>query len=383
MIRRFEGSVSPYGMKIAYLNVHTSEYPRNRLIRSQLQQHGCTVALSKKLESRFFVTKTIVNATRMLRAAWGSDVVVLSEFALRYAPYTWLLSRLTGAVHVVDGFVRLYESRVEDSAEVSPRSWKAAVYRGIDRLSVVFSDVYLVDTKLRAETIKRDSKLKATVLSLPVGAPDWARSSMPVIKSGNVRLLYYGNYIHLHGVDVLVKAFARLPLNLRATLTLVGDGTLRPETEALVDELGIRERCNFVDPVPESELRDLIADHDVIFGIFGLSPKAATVIANKVWQGLACGRLVVTRESLALDELRSLVGSQLQTCPAGDEVALTRTIKDIIRTGLYTLDFSASSLKLNDYVEAEFKPFLSRLSYEVSKRASQSNRRRALRAPGD
>ncbi|MFC8522014.1 glycosyltransferase [Pseudarthrobacter sp. NPDC057230] len=363
--------------RVAYVNVHNSDYPRNRLIREELaRKGGYSVSISQKLESRYFASKTLVNYLRIFGTTKNSDVIVLSEFSLRYAPFTWLLSRFGGAVHVVDGFVRLYESRVEDASEASPRSWKAFAYRAIDRLSVICSDMYLVDTKMRAARIAAGSRGSNTVVSLPVGAPSWARSISPATKSAPVKFLYYGNYIHLHGVDVIVKAFSHIRDDCEATLTLVGEGSLRREIEILVQDLGLGDRCVFVDPVPESSLRDIIAAHDVVLGIFGTSSKAGSVIANKVWQGLACGRLVITRESPALGEISPIIGSQLMTTPEGDDVHLAGIMRTIIQQDLYTSDFSKTSEKLQDYVQAEFRPFLEELTERVKAHRQAPRRRR-------
>ncbi|MGN7200865.1 glycosyltransferase [Arthrobacter sp. SAFR-044] len=354
--------------RVAYLNVHDLNYPRNRLIRRKLQQVGSyEIAVTQKIESPHFVAKTILNSVAMLRTAWRSDVVVLSEFSLRYAPFTWFLSRINGAVHVVDGFVRLYETRVEDLSQVKPRSWKALAYRVVDALSVFFSDVYLVDTKVRAAGIMTSTKARTNVVSLPVGAPGWARCAYPAVNSEDVRLLYYGNYIHLHGVDTIVRAVAQLDPDRKVTLTLLGDGKLRPEIETLVHELGIENRCRFVDAVPEAQLCEIIAEHDVILGIFGESEKAASVLANKVWQGLACGRLLVTRESSALEEIHAGVGEQLQTCLAGDPEDLANTLLDVIDRSLITKDYSSSSDTLNEYVDREFSSFLTYLSQSLTR----------------
>lgn len=348
---------------VFYANVHDSKYPRNRLIREMLEGDGAfRVIMSQKVESASMIGKTLINAQRIFKLSGGNRIIVLSEFSLRYAPYTWLLSRLTGAVHVVDGFVRLYETRVEDLGEVRPTSWKALAYKAIDWFSVRFSDIYLVDTRVRAKKIQQSIKLRPAVYSLPVGAPSWAKSRSRRNTHPGVRLLYYGNYIHLHGVETVVRAFARLDPSLGATLTLLGDGKLKSGIETLVSELGLGESCEFRPPVVEELLPEVIADHDIVLGIFGGSPKAGSVIANKVWQGLACGRVLVTRESEALEELRPLVGAQLKTCAPADDRALAEVLTEVISTQQHLDDFAETSQKLDDYVREEFRGFLQQLS---------------------
>ena len=60
----------------------------------------------------------------------------------------------------------------------------------------------------------------------------------------------------------------------------------------------------------------------MVLGVFGASDKARGVLANKLWQGLACGRTVITQESPALAELRPIVGDQLVASRPGDPSSL-------------------------------------------------------------
>lgn len=46
------------------------------------------------------------------------------------------------------------------------------------------------------------------------------------------------------------------------------------------------------------------------------------MVANKVWQGLACGRVVVTQRSSALDDVAEAVGDQLVQVEPGRAGAL-------------------------------------------------------------
>ena len=88
-----------------------------------------------------------------------------------------------------------------------------------------------------------------------------------------------------------------------------------------------------------------------MLGVFGTSAKAGSVIANKVWQGLACGRVVVTRRSAALDEIAGLVGGQLVTVEPGSSAA--------IETALGSIDPGVAvrgdpAARLQEYVDRRF-----------------------------
>jgi glycosyltransferase involved in cell wall biosynthesis len=75
----------------------------------------------------------------------------------------------------------------------------------------------------------------------------------------------YGNYILSVGriesvkrVDFAVRAMARIDQPIR--LVIAGDGTQRANTERLVDELGVRDRIDFLGTVDDDQLVDLYAN---------------------------------------------------------------------------------------------------------------------------
>jgi hypothetical protein len=105
--------------------------------------------------------------------------------------------------------------------------------------------------------------------------------------------------------------------------------------------------------MPEARLADHVRAADIVMGVFGSSDKAKSVIPNKVWQGLACGAIVVTQRSPALEEIEAIVGEQLvQTESTVDEIA--KHIEIALRRAR-TLDTSDSSCALEAYVRKRFE----------------------------
>ncbi len=298
----------------------------------------------------------IMNLIRLFSARGKYHVIVLAEFSLKYAFWTWIRARLSRATHVVDGFVGLYESEVEDRRNVSPRSLTARKLKFIDSVALRTADVFLVDTDVRGDAHRSAACPRTDIVTLPVGAPNWAgpsgRDNHPPAQT---RVLYYGNYIPLHGAQYVVDAVEQLPEGVDLVLTLLGDISQAPEVRSEVASSKHPHRYVVTPPVPEDELPGLIAKNDIVLGIFGDSTKASTVIANKVWQGLACGKTVITRESAALAELRDLVGGQLITV----QPASARDIRDVLLSysRIMIKPTYASDEKLEAYVRDRFDQF--------------------------
>lgn len=305
-------------MKVLYYGVHDDAYPRNSRIRGHLaERYGARVVVVARSRRRGRLVRALDDARGLWRGSRDVDVIVVSEMRSSHAPWAWLASRLRGALLVVDCFIGLHETAVLDWGSVRPGSLRALRLRLLDRLAVRLADVALSDTEPRAESLRRLGG-STPVVVLPVGAPAWARDLPPTDPGGTLRVLYYGNYIPLHGTETVIEALEMTVPHRSVELTLIGGGPRRDGIRRLVDRSGLSASCRFVDPVPESDLRAAIAESDVVLGVFGDSAKARSVVANKVWQGLACGRTVITQRSTALDELQIVAGARLVQTEPGD-----------------------------------------------------------------
>jgi len=81
------------------------------------------------------------------------------------------------------------------------------------------------------------------------------------------RILFVGRLEPMKGVDVLLKAFARLNPASRAHLRLVGGGSERERLEGMVRSLGLNERVSFAGYVPSSLVYGEYAEAEVFCGL--------------------------------------------------------------------------------------------------------------------
>ncbi len=117
------------------------------------------------------------------------------------------------------------------------------------------------------------------------------------------RWVYVGGLSAAKGVDRLVRAFvAAEPLRNDLTLTLVGDGALRPEIEALAAERSLTGRIRITGFVPADSVGAILREQDVmlhlsLYETFGVA----------VLEGIASGLpVVVTRCGGPEETLRGL-----------------------------------------------------------------------------
>lgn len=115
------------------------------------------------------------------------------------------------------------------------------------------------------------------------------------MENRNINVLYFGSYIPLHGVDIILKAAKIIEEKERDTVfTLIGEGQLLQEMKQLASDLRLKS-VNFIDRfVNEGELTQYIRQADICLGIFGQTDKAMRVIPCKVYNCLAMGKPLIT-----------------------------------------------------------------------------------------
>ncbi|ROP65159.1 MULTISPECIES: glycosyltransferase [unclassified Curtobacterium] len=356
-------------LKIVQYGVHDVTYPRNARVRAAFQDRfdaEVVVVTQSRASSRLRRIRQDLHG--LWRASAGADVVMLAEMRLTHAPLVWLVGRLRRAVVVIDRFIGLHETAVEDWGSVAAGSTRARRFALQDAIATGLGDLVVTDTAVRARALSAVTGRE--VLDLPVGAPAWAGSTAPIRPGSRLRVLYYGNYIPLHGTELVVDALAELTATRRFTATFVGNGVRRAAIEQRAAELGLRGRITFLDAVSESELAELVERHHVVLGVFGSSTKATSVVANKVWQGLAAGRVVVTQRSAAVEELARIAGPLLVQTDPGSAHAITSALADIELDALTTDSARAHTAqlaaRLEDFVAVRFDRFSRRLAALVA-----------------
>lgn len=302
-----------------FFGVIVEEYPRNRRLRQFLKHEFSMDSVVLPVDDDpGYLRKGFGLLKIALRAPRGTHrLVVVPEFSLKYAPLACIVAKYHRVPLLVDWFVGLHETRIGDWGRKPSLRAKAGLV--LDKTAVRLASVLVTDTQVRAEMLKDEYGAPDNAIALPVGAPDWAypreRSA-----SGAMQILYYGSYQPLHGLDAFVDALARVQDKSQISLTLIGSGENRADIERSLARLDMLKHSRFIDSVEEAELGTYIAEADVVLGIFGTSKKASGVIANKVWQGLACNRVVLTRSSPALGEIRAIAGPLLVEVEAMPDV---------------------------------------------------------------
>jgi glycosyltransferase involved in cell wall biosynthesis len=190
----------------------------------------------------------------------------------------------------------------------------------LDQMTLVAPDLVLADTSAHASYLRAlgGPKVRAGVWHFGI-EPEFLGT--PACSPEPGRVLFYGRYLPLHGLDTVVDAAARL--GARARFVLIGDGPERPRIEALARTRGAS--ITWQDEVPLAALPAELGRASVVLGVFGDGPKAAMVVPNKVYQAAAAGRPLVTRDGPGVREVLE-PDTHCLACPPGDGAALAAAI---------------------------------------------------------
>nr|WP_298926441.1 glycosyltransferase [uncultured Erythrobacter sp.] len=266
------------------------------------------------------------------------------------------IARLMGRDVVLDAFLPIYDTIVVDRALVNADGLIAKLIWRFERSALEQADVILVDTDSHGDYFSREFGLRRarfeTVLVgaeehfAPDAAQDKAEDILGPQDDERPIVLFYGQLIPLHGVPTIIEA-AKLSQGKSARWVMIGRGQLEPVMrETIGSESG--SAIEWIEWVDYERLPAVIARADICLGVFSASDKAARVIPNKLFQQLAVGKPVITRESPAVDTLAREFPATLRTVPADDPNALAEAVEHALadRGGMAALP-QASLRKLS------------------------------------
>lgn len=254
------------------------------------------------------------------------DIFILWPFArIRRVPLYW------------DVFISLYDTFVNDRKMVSPYSPHAWLLYAVEWLAVRLATKAFLDTRAQADYFEKFYHLEPnSVGRVLVGAEEFFFKEFEdkhVFETDDLfTVFYYGQFIPLQGIDVMVNAVKMLEENGMTDLQVffVGEGQERKRIDALIQELDVRTIKRFSWKEHE-ELVHWIKASDVNLGIFGRSGKARRVIPTRVFQLLAMKEPLITMDSPAVRELSELKGNypRLYLIPPNDPNALAEKIVEL------------------------------------------------------
>jgi glycosyltransferase involved in cell wall biosynthesis len=318
-------------MRVCYFGLYDPDYSRNQIIRKGLQAHGAEIVQCQIVQA--YGAGQYRALIRRMQATKGRfDALVVAEHNQFVMPLAWLWGRMRRVPVIFDPFTSLYDSEVFDRQLAKPGTFRARRLFWLDRMSMHAADAVLADTGQHGQYFSSVFGVPKTKIHIvPVGADqDLYRPELRVgERSMGSNVLFWGNYIPLHGVDTILRAAFLLRSHSDISIALIGDGQTYDAMRRLAIEWELPAGA-FRPRLPQNQLPAAIAQADICLGIFGDTAKARRVVPNKVYQALAMCQPVITGDSPAVREF-FLPGRDLYTVPMADSAALAEAILELHR----------------------------------------------------
>lgn len=318
------------------------DYSRNRILRQAFSALGWQITDFRPHISQFS------HLEAMLKRVKKPDLLWLPAFRQRDMAAAAKWARQNNVPLIFDPMISAYDKQVFERRKFAEKSRKATDLLEKERTLFSKADRIIADTAGHADFFTQTFNLDPkSVHVIAVGAEESLFAPAPLSKKSPeepLEVLFYGSFIGLQAPEIIVEA-AKLCDDVPVRWTLLGDGPLKATCE--VAAAG-HPAINFEDYLPYEKLPARIHEAAILLGVFGTTDKAARVIPNKVYQALACGRTVITRESTAYPAPKN---KGLIEIPPGDP----KTLADHVR--LLTLaqyELVASGAAARAYYEQHF-----------------------------
>ncbi|MDB2646452.1 glycosyltransferase [Pseudomonadales bacterium] len=284
----FEGK----GKKILWwgrLGNYGPDYPRNRTVIDCLESIGFevvafvpTLSALADLQARF---KNFAD----IRAVW------VPCFRQRDLAGAARWCRRNRVPLIFDPLISAFDKRVNERQKYSAESWRGRRLLAWEQKLFALADHVIADTQCHKSYFSECLAFPLEQISvIPVSAEEGLFFPQELPINPLPEALFFGTFIGLQGAEFIAEAI-RYYSGPAFQLTFLGQGPDRAKCEDICREYkNDQVSVVFEDWLPFQELPKRICRADICLGVFGTGAKAGRVIPNKVYQGLACGKTVLT-----------------------------------------------------------------------------------------
>jgi glycosyltransferase involved in cell wall biosynthesis len=277
--------------------------------------------------------------------------------------FAGLFPKIGGAKIVLD----VHDPAAELLAAIRGRDlppWVQRLANAEERISISFSDTLItVNESMRRRLSALSSRPATVVMNLP-DPQRFTPQEESRDRGGSEWIVYSGSIAHRNGLDLVVRAVSLLAGEFPSLrFRVIGEGPALESVVRLVEDLGITDRVEFRDFVPNGQIPSLLDDAAAgispqrggVFGSLVFSMKVAEYVALGL--PVICSDIATMRHYFSDDELLFFEPGNaedlarairaLLTNPAAAEDRATRS-----RTKLDRLNWPAQKETLVETVEA-------------------------------
>ena len=332
-------------MRVCYFGTYRAEYSRNQIMIEGLRRNGvevveCHESLWRGIEDRVQATgggwthpafwwRMLRTYARLLRhycTVGAYDVLIVGYPGQIDVFLARLLSWGRRKPLVWDIFMSIYLIAMERHLDDRSR-FTVGLLRRIERLACRLPDLLILDTAEYVAWFGVTHGISPDRFRLvPTGADD--RVFRPLAVSGAddgiFRVVYYGTFIPNHGVETIVESARLLADRPDIRFELIGEGPDKRMAQALAQSYRL-SNVVFVGWMAQDELVARVARADICLGAFGTTPQSLMTVQNKIYEGLAMAKPVITGDGPAVRTTLTH-GENVYLCRRADQASLAQAI---------------------------------------------------------
>jgi glycosyltransferase involved in cell wall biosynthesis len=306
-------------MRVCYFGTYRANYIRNRLMIERLRMNGvevieCHERLWNGMEDRQKVASGGWMSPRFFwrlikaysRLAWRAlhlddyDLMIVGYPGQLDVPLARLITWLRHKPLVWDVLMSIHlialERRLEQQSRLSVR-----LLHVLEDFACGLPDLLVLDTEPYAAWFEKEYDIPAKrVCLVPLGADDRVyKPSFCERSDAQFVCLYYGTFLASHGLEYVVEAAHLLINEPDIRFEFIGNGPNRDKIHDMAASKGLNN-IHFIEWVDEPDLVKRAVSADVLLGTFGTTPQALMTFQNKIHEGLAMAKPVLTGDSPAM-----------------------------------------------------------------------------------
>lgn len=283
-------------MKICWFGIYDREYNRNSVLIDGLIESGVGVIECNVIGKGF---GKYIDLIKKLRSQRNEYDVLFCAFPVHVCIF--IAYFFQSKPIFADAFFPKYESVVYDRKTVSKFSPKAFWYYLLDLAMVKLAKHLITDTEQHKEYWERFVK-KDKISVIPVGVNTKEFFPIETVRQSKDFLVqFHGSYIPLQGIDKIVETANILKDDKSIKFRFIGKGQIYKEIKLMIDKYQLD--IELIPWLSIPELNKKLNEADIILGVFGETDKADRVVPNKVFQGLAVKKSVITKDTPAIRSL--------------------------------------------------------------------------------
>lgn len=282
---------------ICYFGIYKADYGRNRVLLRGLKENGIKIL---ECNSHLFGVRKYLDLIRKHWKIRGDYDLMLVAFPGYQAVI--LAKLLTGKPIIFDSFFSIYNAAVEDRKTSSAFSFRGIYCWLLDWFSCALADKILLDANANIDYFVKNFGInRDKFIRVFVGTDPNIFYPRETKKDNKFLVHFHGHFIPLQGAGYIIKA-ANILRNEEIQFQIIGKGQEYGTIREIAKDLDLKNII-WIDSVPYEDLPKYISRADVCLGGFGDTEKSKIVSMNKLFEYMACGKPIITGDSLAVREL--------------------------------------------------------------------------------